>query len=557
MHPFPIRSFGANARRFEEIVLTLARYGLADWLSGVLPEIIGRRLESSDGQRLTDLSTPQRLRLVLSDLGTTFIKVGQILSTRADLIGPEIAAELTRLQSSTTPDSAADVRRMIESELGSPPETLFAAFDLRPLASASIAQVHAAKLDDGTEVAVKVQRLGIEEQIRNDLEILARLASLAEAHSSTLRIYRPRALVAQFRRQLLHELDFEREARNLERFRKDFVSDPTVAFPRPYRSFSSLRVLTMDRVVGRSIREVDKLAERGVDLQVIASRGAELYLSMVFDHGFYHADPHPGNIWLRDDGVIVLLDAGMIGRMDERLRDEIGELLATAAAGDPSAVADAVLRLGSPPASLDTRALESAAAAFIDDYADQPLERWAFSAVIGDLLAIIRQFRIHLPAEVAMLLRTLVELEGTARLLHPAFSLGEILRPHGRKSLVKGLAAKRLGRRLRRTVRDWDRLVATLPRDLSEIARRLHQGTLDVHLQHRRLDTTVNRLIYGVLTAALVLASSLLWSREIAPTIGGVSLLGTACGLLAVILSARLLRAVERSGGLGRKRDGE
>ena len=550
-----IRSLGLNARRFEEIARTLVRYGLADWLGEILPSAIGRHLESADGQSLVGLSTPERLRFALTDLGTAFIKVGQILSTRADLVGPEIASELARLQFATIPDPPEAVRHTIERDLGGPPEALFATFDTTPMASASIAQVHAATLEDGTSVAVKVQHAGVADQIHIDLEILSHLASLAEKHSSTLRIYRPRVLVAQFRRQLLHELDFDREAHNLIRFRRDFAADDTVAFPEPFPELSGRRVLTMERVSGRSIREVEALASSGVDLKAVARRGAELYLSMIFERGFYHADPHPGNVWLRDDGVIVLLDAGMVGRLEERWRDEVGRLLTAATERDPVAVADAVSRLGTPPPSLDRDALELSAANFIDDYADEPLESWTFSSVIGDLLAIIRLHQIHLPAEVALLLRTLIVLEGTARLLHPEFSLGEILRPLGRKTFAHAFAPQRIGRRLRRALRDWDRLVETLPRDLSDIAHRLRLGTFDVHLQHRRLDTTVNRMIYGVLAAALILAASLLLSREMAPSVGGVSVLGSLCGIAAAALTIRLLRAVKRSGGLDKDND--
>ena len=545
-----IRSLGPNTRRLEEIARTLFRYGLADWLGDILPTVIGRRLESVDGEPLVGRSTPERLRLAISELGTTFIKVGQILSTRADLVGPEVANELSRLQYATAPDPPEVVREMIESELGGRPEMLFASFESLPLASASVAQVHAATLGDGTPVVVKVQHAGVADQIRVDLEILSYLAGLAEKHSSALRIYRPRVLIAQFRRQLLHELDFDREARNLERFRRDFAGDETVAFPKPYAELSAHRVLTMERVVGRSVREVQTLKEHGVAVEATAKRGVELYLSMIFKRGFYHADPHPGNVWLRDDGAIVLLDAGMVGRLEERRREQVAELLAAATDRDPAAVADAVVRIGKPPSSLDRESLELAAANFIDDYAAEPIETWSFSAVSGDLLTIIRRHRIHLPAEVALLLRTLIVLEGTARLLHPAFSLGEVLKPQGRRLLGYKLAPRHFGRRLRRTLREWDRLAETLPRDLSDIAHRLRMGTFDVHLQHRRLDTTANRLIYGVLSAALIIAASLLWSSGTPPSFRGMSVLGTACGVAAAFLTIRLLRSVKRSGGL-------
>ena len=550
-----ISSLIRGSKRFEQILRTLGKYGLADFLGDNLPKTIRDKLESAGGEKLAELSRPERLRMALTELGTTFIKLGQILSTRSDLVGPEIAAELAHLQSSTPADPPEVVRATLEAELGHPPEELFADFEAEAMASASIGQVHRATLKDGQQVVVKVQHDGIEQVVLDDFQILARLAELAARHSSELRLYRPRTLVEGFRRDLLRELDFGREGRSLERFRANFDDDPQVFFPRPFPELSSRRVMTMERIEGTSVKHTETLEQAGIDLQDVAHRGANLFLRQIFEHRFYHADPHPGNIFVLEGGVICLLDCGMTGRLDDRLRGDIEEMLGAAINTDSERLTDAVVRLATVPQNFDRAAFEADVSEFLDEYADQPLESWDFGAVVNDGTGIVRRHRIQLPASVSLLLRMLVELEGTARLLSPTFSLGELLEPYAHKAFHRKLDPERFARRLARDTRDWERLFQNLPRELSELLQRARQGTLDIHLQHRGLDATVNRLIYGVLTAALVLASSQLWSREIPPLIWGQSLPGVACAAGAAVLAVRLLRAIEGFGGLGRREE--
>ena len=544
-----------GSRRFGKILRTLGKYGLADLLGDNLPSAIRDNLESAEGERLAEMSRPQRLRMALAELGTTFIKVGQILSTRSDLVGTEIAEELAHLQSSTPADPPEVVRTTLEAELGHPPEELFAEIEFEAMASASIGQVHRATLQDGQGVVIKVQHDGIEQRVLDDFEILARLAELAERHSSELRLYRPRALVDGFRRDLLRELDFGRESRSLERFRANFEDDPQVLFPRPYPELSGRRVLTMERIEGTSVKHTEALNEAGIDLQDVAQRGVNLFLRQVFEHRFYHADPHPGNIFVLDGGAICLLDCGMTGRLDDRLRGNIEEMLGAAIDTDSERLTDAVLRLATVPQSFDRAAFEADVSEFLDEYADQPLENWDLGAVINDFTGIVRRHRIQLPTSLSLLLRMLVELEGTAQLLSPTFSLGGVLQPYAHKAFLRKLDPGRLARRLARDTNDWERLFQNLPRELSELLQRARQGTLDIHLRHLGLDSAVNRLVYGVLTAALILGASQLWSREIPPLIWGQSLPGVACAAAAAVLAIRLLRAIESFGSLGRRQD--
>jgi ubiquinone biosynthesis protein len=404
-------------------------------------------------------------------------------------------------------------------------------------------------------VAVKIQHPDIEERIHTDLDILDALADLAEARSSELRLLAPKAVARQFRRRMLHELDFERELRNLQRFRRQFARDPRVTFPAPFPEMSTRRMLTMERIDGHSVRETEALEKAGHDLQAIASQGAGVVLKMILERGFYHADPHPGNVFVLKDGRIGLLDCATTARLNEATRESVEDLLLAAQGRDAERMADAVVQLGRPGRDLDRTSLEGDLSAFVDEYASQPIESWDFSGLLRELASIIRRHRVLLPAPVSQLLRVLIVLEGTARHVSPRFSMGEVLNPWARRALGRRLSPLRLQRRLARSWRDWQRLIDIVPREMAEILERMRQGTLDVHLQHRGLDATLNRVIYGVITAALILSSAMLLAGAVPPVLWGLSLLGVMAGAAALVLTLRLLWAVHRFGGLGRDED--
>jgi ubiquinone biosynthesis protein len=542
-----------NAHRVGEIIGVLAKYGLADWLKGWNYSWIQERIQTVDGQQIADLRVEERARRACTELGTTFIKLGQMLSTRPDLVGPEMAGELAHLQTAAPADPPERVRATILAEFGQPPEQLFAAFEDTPIASASIAQAHRARLLSGEEVIIKVQHAGISEKVQADLDILAGLAELAEKHAAQVRPYQPIAVVRQFRRTLLRELDFTYERRNLEEFAKHFAGDETVHFPRPYPEMSTRRVLTMERLNGTLGSQLQELAASGADLNEFALRGANMYLRMIFRDAFYHADPHPGNLMLLPGGVVGVLDCGMTGRLDEDLAENIEDMLIALVSPTSSDLAEILLRLGSAPPGTHRDQLRADVADFVADYTGQSIQDLDLSGALNDLMAIIRRYSISLPPPLSLLLRTLVELEGTAQQLSPEFSLAEVIRPFYATMLKKRLSPKRMLGRLQHAYRDWERLVGALPRDLGDVLRRVREGTFSVHLDHRHLDPVVNRLVLGIMAAALIVGSSLLWSMKAPPTIFGVSIFGGAGYLIAMYLGWRLIRAIKKSGDLNSK----
>jgi ubiquinone biosynthesis protein len=531
-----------NARRLADIIGVLAKYGLADWLAGIRhTEWLRRNFTPSSFQRITNDSHESRIRLALTDLGTTFIKFGQILSTRPDIVSPALADELAKLQTDTPPDSPEVLRETIREELGKLPEELFAEFDPVPIACASIGQVHAGTLNDGRKIVVKVMRRGIQEKVARDLDLLAGLAELAERYYEPSKAYRPIATVRQFRKALNRELDFTAERRNLEGFSRNFATEPGVHFPAPVAALSSRRVLTMERLDGIRGLEVKGAATAGVSAEDLALRAARVYLQMIFQDGFYHADPHPGNYLVLPGGVLGILDAGMVGRLDEDLRDRLEALIVAVYHRDAARLTETLTALGASPPT-DPEGLRSEVAEFVLDFADQPLNEFDLSAALNRMTDIMRRFGILLPPEVALLLRTLVVLEGSARQLNPSFSLAEVINLYVREHGV-GQLWRRFRRKVARSARDWDRFLTDLPRELDEIMKRFREGKLDIHHEHKGIERTVNRLVRGIITAALIMGSTLLWSRDTPPLLYGVSVIGVLGYTAAMYLAFRLIRS--------------
>jgi ubiquinone biosynthesis protein len=550
-----------NVKRWTEIVTVLSRYGLADWLSHTNIDFIKDRLKNPDGELLARLSREARIRLALTALGPTFIKIGQLLSTRPDVVGKDLADELRQLQASVPADPPAQVRALLEEELGQTIEEVFSEFEETPIASASIGQVHRAQLRSGERVVVKVQHVGIERKVQEDLDVLAGLALLAEQFPEFAN-YRPAQNVAEMGRMLKRELDFGREERNLNQFAVMFKDDATVCIPRPITEYCTARVLTMDRIDGLCIAQPELLLANGIDTEAVARRGAELYLEMIFTHGHFHADPHPGNIVVLPGNVIGLLDFGMVGRIDETLREDIEEMLIAIVNHDTGMLTALIQRIGQAPPNLDQAGLAADVADFVGNYSTQSLEYFDLSSALMDMMEIVRRYRIQLPPQVALLIKVLVTLEGSAKLLHSKFSVMELMIPFHKQMFLRRMSPMRHIKKARRFYMEVEQLASILPRRLVEILDQVQAGKFDVHLDHRGLGPSVNRLVLGMLASALFLGSSMLLANKVPPTlyweplwfgINDLSILGLAGSTLSLLVGLRLLRAIQKSGHLDQK----
>ncbi|MCA9105617.1 MAG: phosphotransferase [Planctomycetales bacterium] len=549
-----------NLRRWTEILSVLSKYGLADWLSRLNIDFVKDQIRSPEGGSLARESHETRVRMACNELGPTFIKLAQLLSTRPDLIGHPLADELSKLQSNTTADPFSYIKPLVEGELGQPIEELFRNFDETPIASASIGQVHRAVLHDGRAVVVKVQRSDIERRVNTDLEILAGLAQLAELVEE-YRPYRPVQLVAEFSRTMRRELEFGREERNLNQFAAMFEQDPFVRIPQAITAYCTPRVLTMEYIDGIKIDDMPRLHHAQVDTELVARRLAEIYLRMIFQEGFFHADPHPGNILVQRGNVVALIDFGMVGRISERSREDIEEMLLAIIGRDVPMLTTLIKRLGSTPADIDESAFSNDIAEFVGQYAHTSLERFSLGAALRDMTSIIRRHRILLPSEIALMIKVLISLEGTGRRLSPQLSVIELMRPFRKSMLLRRMNPARQARKMRRIFLQLEQLAEDFPARASSILEQIQSGKFDVHVDHRRLGPTANRLVMGMLTSALFLGSSLMLSNKVPPVlfptepywgIQDLSIFGLSGLLASLLIGARLVLAIRKSGNLDR-----
>jgi ubiquinone biosynthesis protein len=423
----------SSRARAREVAFVLARHGLDSLfdhldLSLLLPGIH----HPPPG---TPRAGPAQLRRALEELGPTFMKLGQVLSTRPDLMPPDYEAELARLQDSAPNVPVRDIVAAVETALGRPVREAFADFAPVPLAAASIGQVHAATLLDGTDVVVKVRRPGVMEQVNIDLDLLDRLASVAARRSVLAGRYDPVGLAREFGTTLLGELDYVHEGRNAEFVATGFAGDERVHVPRVFWDYTSIDVITEERIRGTKIDDVRALEAQGVDRSSVARVFADAYLSMVFVHGFFHADPHPGNIFVESTERIGLVDFGMVGRVGPETRRGLGTILLALVASDASRMADGLLRLGIASENVHRPDLERDLAVFVERHMGTALEELRIGPLLTDLMRVVRAHRLRLPSDLALLLKTVMMCEGVAAQLDPKFELVPMLVPYASRLL--------------------------------------------------------------------------------------------------------------------------
>jgi ubiquinone biosynthesis protein len=499
--------------RQREIADVLSRHGLG-YLVGLLG--LDRWVPFHHGllghePREAPYTRPDHVRLALEQLGPTFVKLGQILSTRPDLLPPEYQAELVKLQDAAPAVAPDIIREVLAAELGTDLEATFAAFDYEPLAAASIGQAHAATLPDGTGVVVKVRRPGAVEQIEQDLELLHDLAVRASRHWTTAADYDLPGLADEFSQTLRAELDYLREGRNAERFATNFADDPGVHVPRVFWDATTSRVLTLERIAGIKVNDLDALDAAGIDRRALAERATRVTAQMVFRDGFFHADPHPGNFFVESDGRIGIIDFGMVGVVDDRLRDRLASLLVGLTRQDADEVTGALLALGVAHGSVDRVRLRDDLAGLLARYAGRSVGEIPLGPAINDVFAIMRHHHLQVPREVALLLKMVVMDEGMAAQLDPEFRLGDVLAPYARDLVLRHLSPAALARRLGRAGIDTAKLGAELPEQLQRLLAALENGGVEVRLRPDELESIMlraerlgNRLVAGIIAAAFI-----------------------------------------------------
>lgn len=543
--------------RIREIITTLARHGFGDLVRrlGVHRtfEHAGERLDLPNQPPASGVEPAIQARKALEELGPTFIKLGQVLATRVDVFPPDWINEFEKLQSSVAPLPFADIEAELTAAWGKSPRAIFKDLDETPIGSASIAQVHRASLADGTPVILKVRRPNIVAKIEADLRILSHLASLVEFEFPESRQYQPVRIVEQFARSLRRELDLAQEAHNHSRFATNFVNSRDIVIPEVYWEWTCEIVNVQRFVGGVPGNELGLLAAAGLDRKLLAQRGADAVLKMILIDGYFHADPHPGNVIYLPGNRIAFIDFGMVGRLPAPRRDEIVDLLAALAARDEQGLL-AVLVEWSADDLVDEEKLGADIAELMFNYENLPLKAIRFGQLLNDVIAILREHKIALPPDLTLLFKALITLEGLGRQLDPNFQMVPHLTPFVRQVILHRYSPAAMAHKGKRTLLEVMGILGGLPRDASRLVKAARRGKVKIDLDLKRLDSfglqiskIINRLTLGIVTGCLIIGSSIVMTVPVGPKLMGLPAFGFVGFTIAFLNSMWLIWSIWRS----------
>lgn len=562
-----IRKIGVVGRtyrhlaRYRQILTVFFKYGFGDLIELLKIEQyieIGLQLISKNRRnRLEKLSRAERVRMACEELGPTYIKFGQILSTRPDLVPVDFIKELSKLQDSVPSSPFSEVSRIIESELGAPPEAIFDYFEKTPIASASIGQVYRATLKDGEAVAVKVQRPGIRKIIEVDLEIMLHLATLMERHVEEMSLHQPVKIVEEFARTLEKEIDYTIEATNMERIAHNFLNDLTIYVPKVFRDTTTESILTTEFVEGIKVSEIDRLEKSGLDRKLITVRGADIVLKQIIKHGFFHADPHPGNIFVLPNNVICLLDFGMTGSVDRRTREDFIDLAESVVNRNESRATQVLLKLTCWDEDPDIRLLEKDVADFMGQHLYKPLKDIKIGKLLNNLLEMAFQHRLRIAPDIFLMLKAFSTIEGVGLMLDPDFDMIQQAAPFIKEVKLARVSPQRITGDIFRLAIELFQFVENFPKDILSITRLIKQQKLSLNLEYKGLDKMLstydqisNRISFSIIIAALIIGSALVIMSKVPPLFYDISFIGIVGFLAAAIMGIWLLIAILRKGRL-------
>ena len=522
--------------RLHSLASILIRYGFSDMVQrlgmGHVLERAGRALNWKHAADLSHLETPERIRKALEEMGPTFIKLGQILATRVDLFSPDWIREFEKLQDQVPALPFETMKKRLEEDLGPDLDAVFSSIEEQPLAGASIAQVHRARLITGKEVVIKIRRPGIRRTIEADLRLLERLARIAEMEVHEVRRYQPQEVVRQFTLSLHRELDLAIESRNADRMRNNFANDPNIVIPIVHWHLVDERINVQDYIEGFNSRDLDGMKKAGLDRKILAVRGANAVLKMILIDGFFHADPHPGNIVYLSDNRIAFFDFGMVGRLTEYRREQVVDLMHAMAIRDPNRIVEVLLDW-SNDTLVESAVLVVEVDDFIDTYHSVPLKQLKLSNLLTDLADLMRAHQLVLPPDLTLLFKALVTLEGLGRQLDPNFDMVSEAAPFLEQALVDRYRPDILMKRSWRSFTGMIDILTGMPEDLRRLLRAVRGGNLRLNisvsqLEHfgLQLDRAASRLTVGLITAALIIGSSIVMTVSGGPTLFGLPALG-------------------------------
>jgi len=558
MHPVTLSplKFFRNLGRTREIVTILLNHGFGDVVERLrLMRYLRwwRRVILRRPDPTPRLTVAERIRQALEELGPTFVKFGQVVSTRPDLVPAPIIAELEKLQEHVPPFSGDEAVRILETEFGQPVSALFARFETTPVAAGSLGQVHRALHLDGRALAVKIRRPNVVQNIERDLSLMGELAILIERHLPEAEIFDPVGLVNQFARSIRRELNFAREGRTIDEFRRLFRNDATLFVPAVCWETTSEAVVTMEFVEGLRIIDRQALVAAKLSPAEVAANGARIFMKMAFEFGFFHGDPHPGNIRILRNGVIGLIDYGMVGRLEEEKREQLADLFVAVTQGNVRGCVEQVLMIGKPFRPIDRPLLTSDVRDFIEVYYGVPLDKINVRQLLTDFVNILIEHGIRYPADLMLLIRAIITLEGVAAELYEEFNLATHLAPFINQLVRERYNPQRLAGRFLTETRTLLRVLHDLPRHVGKTLEKLSQDDLRIHLEHQHLDRLIhevdrssNRVVIGVVMSSLIMASALVIRSNVSATWW----ISVPTFILSSLLGIWLIYGVFRSGRL-------
>ncbi len=541
----------AHLGRFREIVSTLIKYGFDDIVARL--DLPGRKYLEKIHVHDTKLSTWERMRKVLEELGPTFIKCGQILSQRADLLPKELLDELRKLQDDVPAESFPRIKKVIEDSFKTPLDAIFAEFQEVPLAAASLAQVHKARLrDNGREVAVKVQRPDIVDTIKNDMDILEKIAAHLDGRIESFKVYNLPQLVARIRKLMLQEVNFVREMKTMQVVRSIVKNETGIFVPDAFPDYCNYYVITMELARGSKMKDVDfnSLKNRAT----LAKRGLSLSLRQVLEHGFFHADPHPGNFLIDENENMILLDWGMVGRLTDKIRFELIDLISAVVDNDVEIITDILLGFTIGREKVNRDILQNEVLEVISLFTRMPLKEVNLGQLLIELTSILRNHGRILTTDLSIMIKALITAEGTARQLYPDLDVIREAEPLVHRLSKSRFSAANLIKAVHRNIRHLFRFQHEFPRQALGIVSKLDKGELAIRFQHENLEgmqatmeRIINRLVVGIVTGALFLGSSMVILADTGPRLWGYPTLGVIGYIVGLFLSLRLLMAMIRS----------
>ncbi len=541
-------------RRSKQIISVLIKYGLDYFIDqakiGFWFKI---RKKSKEFQRLT---LPKKLRLALEELGPTFIKFGQILSTRPDFLPPDFIKELEKLQDKVPPFSSFYAQKIIEKELNKPLKKLFKKFESEPIAAASLSQVHKAILPNNKVVAVKIQRPGIKKTIELDLKILENLAGFLENRFYNGWVYQPKLIIIELKKAIEREIDFTNEAYNFERFRMNFKDTEDIKVPKIYWEMSTSKILTMEFMKGTKINEITQGKYKNVfDAKKVAKRGAQAILKQILEDGFFHADPHPANLLVQPPNTIIMLDVGMVGYLDEETIFKIAKLLQAIIDRNIEKIINCLENLGAVIKEVDRISFRQDLKELLDRYFGVPLKHLEIKKISEDMLKVMVEHHLVLPSSFVLMLKALSMEESIGKKLDPDFDMISTAKPFVKKILRKKIMPQELLKKSNILFQESMELIEKLPQDLIDVFYKLKEGRLKFNFEHqgleklvREIDRSSNRISFSLIIAALIIGSSLVLQQQVGPFIFGYPILGIIGYLLASFLGFGLIISILRSG---------